>query len=78
MQTHSLNAEAFAALGGPDLVYVREITAAEALGQTRDVGAIAVGRYGDMVAVQGDPLADVATLEKPVAVIKGGVPVKLD
>ncbi|UVO49772.1 amidohydrolase family protein [Sphingomonas sp. SUN019] len=54
------------------------VTAAEALGRTRDVGAIAIGRYGDMVAVQGDPLADVATLEKPVAVIKGGVPVKLD
>jgi imidazolonepropionase-like amidohydrolase len=54
------------------------VTAAEALGRTRDVGAIVVGRYGDMVAVQGDPLADVATLEKPVAVIKGGVPVKLD
>jgi imidazolonepropionase-like amidohydrolase len=29
--------------------------AAEALGRTGDVGAIAVGRYGDLVAVTGDP-----------------------
>ena len=29
----------------------------------RDVGAIAVGRYGDIVAVDGDPLQDVRVLE---------------
>ena len=46
--------------------------AAQALGRERDVGAIAVGRYGDMVAVAGDPLADVRLLERPAAVIKGG------
>ncbi|MEG3085938.1 Xaa-Pro dipeptidase [Sphingomonas sp. PB4P5] len=50
--------------------------AAEALGRTDDVGAIAVGRYGDIVAVDGDPLADVRLLEKVSAVIKGGVRVK--
>ncbi|UUR09489.1 Xaa-Pro dipeptidase [Sphingomonas glaciei] len=46
--------------------------AAQALGREGDVGAIAVGRFGDMVAVTGDPLADVRVLEKPDAVIKGG------
>jgi imidazolonepropionase-like amidohydrolase len=46
--------------------------AAEALGRERDVGAIAVGRYGDLVAVTGDPLSDVAVLAAPQAVIKGG------
>jgi imidazolonepropionase-like amidohydrolase len=50
--------------------------AADALGQTNDVGAIAVGRYGDIVAVDGDPLADVRLLEKVSAVIKGGVRVR--
>ena len=30
---------------------------------TSDVGAIAVGRYGDIDAVDGDPLQDVRTLE---------------
>jgi imidazolonepropionase-like amidohydrolase len=48
------------------------VTAAEALGRTRDVGAIAVGRYADMVAVPGNPLTDVTALERPAAVIKGG------
>lgn len=31
MLTHSLTKEAFAALGGPDLVYVREVKAKEVL-----------------------------------------------
>ncbi len=46
--------------------------AAEALGRTRDVGAIAVGRFGDIVAVTGDPTRDVTLLERPDAVVKGG------
>ena len=46
--------------------------AAEALGKTNDVGAIAVGRYGDLVAVTGDPTSDVTLLERPAAVVKGG------
>ena len=50
--------------------------AAQALGREKDVGAIAVGRYGDMIAVDGDPLADVRVLEKVDAVIKGGELVK--
>jgi imidazolonepropionase-like amidohydrolase len=47
-------------------------SAAEALDRTADVGAIAPGRYGDLVAVDGDPLADVRVLEKPAFVMKGG------
>ncbi len=50
--------------------------AADALGRTADVGALAVGRYGDIVAVTGNPLANVRLLEKPSAVIKGGVRIK--
>ena len=46
--------------------------AAEALDKTADVGAIAVGRYGDMIAVDGDPLADIRVLEHPGFVMKGG------
>ena len=45
--------------------------AAEALGRP-DVGRIAAGTYGDLVAVDGDPLTNVRLLEKPAAVIKGG------
>jgi imidazolonepropionase-like amidohydrolase len=46
--------------------------AAQALGREGDVGAIAPGRYGDLVAVDGDPLGDVRTLEHVAMVIKGG------
>ena len=52
--------------------------AAQALGRERDVGAIAVGRWGDIIAVDGDPLADVRQLEDVDVVIKGGVVVKAD
>lgn len=48
------------------------LNAAEALGRSKDVGAIAVGRYGDIVAVDGDPLKDVGVLTAVSAVIKGG------
>ncbi len=51
-------------------------SAAEALGRPGDVGAIAPGRYGDIVAVDGDPLANIRTLEHVAVVIKGGEMVK--
>lgn len=50
--------------------------AAQALGREKDVGAISVGRYGDMIAVDGDPLADIRQLENVTVVIKGGQVVK--
>ncbi len=46
--------------------------AAEALGRAGDVGAIAAGRYADIIAVDGDPLADVHVLEHVRFVMKGG------
>jgi imidazolonepropionase-like amidohydrolase len=48
------------------------VTAAEALGRSADVGAIAVGRYGDLIGVAGDPLADVKVLQSVAFVMKGG------
>jgi imidazolonepropionase-like amidohydrolase len=51
-------------------------TAAEALGRTNDVGAIAVGRYGDLIGVAGDPLKDVSKLQNVAFVMKGGTVVK--
>ena len=46
--------------------------AAEALGKTDDLGAIAPGRYGDIIAVDGDPLQDVRALEHVAFVMKAG------
>jgi imidazolonepropionase-like amidohydrolase len=52
------------------------VTAAEALGKSADVGSVAVGRYGDLIAVSGDPLADVSVLQSVKFVMKGGEVVK--
>jgi imidazolonepropionase-like amidohydrolase len=78
---HGQNAKQFAVMvryGATPLqaIQAATITAAQALGQEKDVGQVAVGRYGDLVAVAGDPLSDVTTLEKPVFVMKGGAVVK--
>jgi imidazolonepropionase-like amidohydrolase len=49
------------------------INAARLLGWEKDVGAIAVGRYADMIAVESDPLADINALAGSKIVMKGGV-----
>jgi imidazolonepropionase-like amidohydrolase len=50
--------------------------AAQALGREKDIGAIAIGRFADMIAVDGDPLANIRALEDVDVVIKGGTVVK--
>jgi imidazolonepropionase-like amidohydrolase len=52
------------------------VNAAEALGRSNDVGAIAVGRYGDLIGVAGNPLDDVTRLQSVAFVMKGGDIVK--
>ena len=46
--------------------------AARALGKDGQVGSLAPGAYGDLVAVNGDPLTDIRSLEHVEAVIKEG------
>lgn len=46
--------------------------AAKYIGWADDVGAIEAGRYGDLIAVTGDPLAEISILENVDVVIKGG------
>ena len=45
---------------------------AELLGLT-NVGQVAEGKLADLVVVDGDPLADITVVERPVMVMKGGV-----
>ena len=52
------------------------VNAAEALGRPGDVGAIQPGRYGDLIAVDGNPLDDVGLLARVAFVMKGGQVVK--
>ena len=47
--------------------------AAKLLGWDRDVGTLSTGKWADVVAVPGDPIADIKTMEKPVFVMKNGV-----
>jgi len=80
---HGQNAKQFAVMvryGATPLQAIQSATvnAAQALGGdwTKDVGQVAAGRFGDLVGVKGDPLADVTVLERPTFVMKGGEVVK--
>ena len=54
--------------------------AADHMDLSGDVGAIEVGRFGDLIAVRGNPLDDIAVLQDVRTVIKGGaiVSTKID
>lgn len=52
------------------------VNAADALGASADIGALTAGRYGDFIAVKGDPLANIALLEAVPLVVKGGTVMK--
>jgi imidazolonepropionase-like amidohydrolase len=74
---HGLNGRQFAELvrcGLGPLQAIRTATtvAADVMGWSDRVGTLATGRFADLVAVDGDPLADVTLLERPVVVAKGG------
>jgi len=47
-------------------------SAADLIG-SNEIGAVAAGRYADIVAVAGDPLSDITELERVQFVMKGGV-----
>jgi len=47
-------------------------SAAECLGWERRVGTVETGRNADLIAVSGDPLADITELERVKWVMKGG------
>jgi imidazolonepropionase-like amidohydrolase len=74
---HGLNGRQFASYvraGMSPLAAIRTATtnAAELMGWSDRVGSLAPGRFADLVAVGGDPLADITELERPVVVVKGG------
>ena len=51
--------------------------AADLLGR-RDLGGVAVGYQGDLVAVDDDPLTDIASLQRIAGVLKSGTAVRDD
>jgi imidazolonepropionase-like amidohydrolase len=54
------------------------IVNAEALGVLDQVGSIDKGKFADLVAVSGDPLADITELQRVKFVMKGGKVIKND
>jgi imidazolonepropionase-like amidohydrolase len=73
--TQALDFEALVKRGG--LSPARAIQAAtsvnaEALGWTDQLGSIEKGKYADLIAVSGDPLADITELQRVRFVMKGG------
>jgi len=78
---HGLNAHEFAVivkLGLTPLQAIQSATIndADLLGWSDKVGTIEPGKWADIIAVDGDPLADVTTLERVKFVMKGGEVVK--
>jgi len=51
---------------------------AEALGWQDRIGSIEKGKFADLVAVSGDPLADITELQRVKFVMKGGKIVRND
>ena len=54
------------------------IVNAEALGWQDQIGSIEKGKYADLVAVSGDPLADITELQRVKFVMKGGKVIRND
>lgn len=59
-----------------DAIQAATVNASDLLGWGDKVGALEKGRYADVIAVTGDPLTDVRTLEHVQFVMKGGRVVK--
>lgn len=75
---HGLNARQFAYMvkyGMTPMQAIRSATidAATLIGHESELGSIALGKYADLIAVEGDPLRDISVLEKVSHVMKAGV-----
>ena len=74
---HGLNARQFAymvryGMTAMQAIQSATIEAAKVMGKEAEVGSIATGHFADLIAVKGDPLADIRVLEKVEALIKSG------
>ena len=54
------------------------MTNAEALGWQDQIGSVEKGKYADLIAVAGDPLADITELQRVRFVMKGGKIIRND
>jgi imidazolonepropionase-like amidohydrolase len=56
-----------------DAIVAGTLSGARLLGWDKKVGSLTPGKWADIVAVSGDPLKDIANLQKVVFVMKNGV-----
>jgi imidazolonepropionase-like amidohydrolase len=63
-------------LSPAEAIRAATITAAELMGWQDRVGAVEAGKFADLIAVDGDPLADVTVLLQVKFVMKNGKVVK--
>jgi imidazolonepropionase-like amidohydrolase len=73
--TQGLEFEALVKIAGltpAQAIQAGTITNAEALGWQDRIGSLDAGKYADLVAVLGDPLADITELQRVRFVMKGG------
>jgi imidazolonepropionase-like amidohydrolase len=61
-----------------DAIKAATSVAAHHIGWGEEVGAVEAGRFGDMIAVRGDPLEDITVLQNVDTVVKGGLIFRLD
>ena len=61
-----------------DAIKAATSVAAHYIGWGEKVGAVEAGRFGDLIAVRGDPLQDINLLQDVDTVVKGGLVFKLD
>lgn len=61
-----------------DAIFTATRNAAELIGDPQDIGSVQAGRFADIVAVSGDPLADITELQRVQFVMKGGEVIKRD
>ncbi len=78
VSAHGDNAEEFGHMvenGMPAMEAIQSATSvtAELLGIADDVGTLEAGKFADLIAVDGDPLADISILQKVQFVMKEGV-----
>jgi imidazolonepropionase-like amidohydrolase len=59
-------------MGSVRAIQAGTIVNAEVMGWQRDIGSITKGKFADLVAVSGDPVADITELQRVKFVMKGG------
>jgi imidazolonepropionase-like amidohydrolase len=60
-------------LSNMESIVAGTLNGAKLLGWDKNLGSLQVGKWADIVAVSGDPLADIHAMQNVVFVMKNGV-----